>query len=97
MSAIDLFGQVPSDRPVGPKCGPQGGKHYTQPRGYAGMPGTGPEGKFCRDCAHYVRRQGGSRCHPKCLLMKPRWTAGRGSDILARSPACSRFHEDTTP
>lgn len=59
---------------------PERGKHYIQPRGYAYHPGTGPEGETCGSCKHDVP---GRRWH-KCGLR----TGGRGSDILARSPAC---------
>ena len=97
MPERDLFGPVPEGAPIGPKRGPKGGKHYVRPNGYVGIPGTGPDGKHCRDCDHYVRHQGGANTYPKCLLCKPRWTAGRGSDILARSPACSRFQETPMP
>jgi hypothetical protein len=69
------------------------GKHYVEPRGYAAMPGTGPEGKTCRDCAHYCRRPNVAGNYSKCGLNYARWTGGRGSDILARSPACHRFNE----
>lgn len=89
----DLFGKAPEHAPVGPKRGPQGGKHYVRPMGYGGIPGTGPAGMHCRDCEHYVSRQGNTRTYPKCGLNRARWTSGRGSDILASSPACSRFKE----
>lgn len=74
--------------PPGPR-----GKHYVEPRGYAGMPGTGPAGQTCHDCAHYRTVAGGSRTFPKCALNRAKWTGGRASDILARAPACSRFEE----
>lgn len=67
------------------------GKHYVEPRGYAALPGTGPEGKTCRDCAHYTHKGGVAGNYPKCGANRARWTGGRGSDILARAPACSRF------
>lgn len=89
----DLFGPVPEGARIGPKRGPKGGKHYVRPNGYAGIPGTGPDGKRCMDCDHYCRHQGGANTYPKCRLRKATWTAGRASDILARSPACSRFQE----
>jgi hypothetical protein len=62
----------------------QRGKHYVQPRGYFYHPGTGPEGETCGSCKHISP---GRRWH-KCGLNRARWTHGRGSDILARSPAC---------
>lgn len=69
------------------------GKHYVEPRGYAHTPGTGPQGETCKSCRHYTRVCGGNRAFPKCGLMENRWTHGRGSDILAASPACKKWEE----
>jgi len=88
----DLFGDVPQPL-THSKCGPKGGKHYTRPNGYAGAPGRGPAGETCGSCAH-ICRQGnysGSKRWLKCALAKGKWTNGRGSDILARSPACEKW------
>ncbi|MCR9218948.1 MAG: hypothetical protein NXI21_01860 [Alphaproteobacteria bacterium] len=63
-------------------------------RGHAGQPGRGPEGKTCRDCAHYCRVKGGARRHLKCGLMEPHWTRGPGSDIRAKDPACQHFEAE---
>lgn len=90
---INLFGERPNSQPIAPCLGPMGGKHYTLPQGYAGTPGTGPQGKTCRHCAHYASVDGGTKSYPKCLRTKPNWTRGRASDILASSPAC-QFFED---
>ena len=67
------------------------GKHYVEPRGYVGRPGTGPKDKQCRHCAHYCHKGGVAGSYPKCGLNRARWTGGRGSDILASAPACNRF------
>jgi len=72
------------------------GKHYIEPRGYAAMPGSGPQGKTCRDCTHYTRAGSGYRRFPKCGLARAKWTGSRGSDILARAPACRRFEDELT-
>lgn len=56
-------------------------------RGYADMPGTGPDGETCRTCVHCVVQSGFS----KCYLMAFRWTKGFATDILQRSPACKRW------
>lgn len=61
----------------------QRGKHYIEPRGYYFHPGTGPAGETCGSCQH---RTHGS--YIKCELSRARWTGSRGTDILARSPAC---------
>lgn len=64
----------------------------TVKNGYAAVPGTGPEGKTCRDCAHKHRMGNyGSKSYIKCELRRDTWTHGEGTDILARSPACSKF------
>lgn len=78
---IDLFGEAPVQTlPTG--------KHYTRPMGYRAMPGTGPVGETCGSCAHLAKVRM-SRSYPKCGLMRPVWTHGRGTDVLVRSPACS--------
>lgn len=66
------------------------GKHYVEPKGYIEPPGTGPAGKTCRDCKHYTLNRM-AKSYPKCGLNRARWTGGRGSDILAKAPACRRF------
>jgi hypothetical protein len=64
----------------------------TQPKGYAAAPGTGPEGKTCRDCQHkHTMSNTGAKSWIKCDLMRAAWTHGPGSDIRAGSPACRRF------
>jgi len=89
VSDHDLFGEIPAQVIDAPK--PKG----TQPKGYAGIPGSGPEGKKCRHCAHYIiRYTPAGYTHPKCDLMRHRWTSGRGSDIKVSSPACGRFEPE---
>lgn len=61
-----------------------------QPKGYAMKPGTGPAGETCGSCAHLVRKQV-SKTYLKCELARGIWTGGRGSDVLARSPACGKW------
>jgi hypothetical protein len=64
----------------------------TEPKGYAAVPGSGPEGKTCRDCKHKnTMSNTGAKSWIKCDLMKAAWTHGPGSDIRAGSPACRRF------
>lgn len=60
--------------------------------GYAAQPGTGPEGMTCKQCEH-KRSMGnyGGKHFIKCELRRATWTNGEGTDILARSPACSKF------
>lgn len=90
----DLLGRLPAIPLVLVEAKPRG-KHYVQPMGYAGMPGTGPEGKRCMDCDHYTHQGGVAGSYPKCGANRARWTGGRRSDILARSPACNKFQETT--
>jgi hypothetical protein len=68
----------------------QRGKHYVEPRGYYYHPGTGPAGETCGSCQN---RMAGRR-YSKCQLNRPKWTHGRGSDILARSPACKYWEPE---
>jgi hypothetical protein len=60
------------------------------PKGYAALPGTGPEGETCGSCRYLYRRQY-AKTYLKCELMKPYWTGGQGSDIRAKTPACRRW------
>lgn len=84
MPDYDMFGKVP-EQVIAKSAG-------TQPKGYAGLPGSGPDGMTCRQCDHYIIRYTASGyTHPKCGLMRHAWTNGRGSDIKVSSPACSRF------
>lgn len=69
-----------------------GQRKPTVKNGYAAPPGTGPEGKKCKDCAHKnSMSNGGAKHFIKCNLRRATWTHGEGTDILARSPACSKF------
>lgn len=69
------------------RAGPKGGKHYVQPRGYGGRPGTGPKGETCGTCKNCVRMRRWS----KCDLARKAWTGGRGTDILVRTAACDKW------
>jgi hypothetical protein len=60
-------------------------------RGYVAPPGTGPEGETCRSCQHSVKRGGTAGTFYKCALNRSKWTGGYGTDILLRSPACSKW------
>ena len=60
------------------------------PRGYAALPGTGPDGETCKSCEHIVRLAYG-KVYRKCGLMEHIWTGGPRSDILAGAPACRRW------
>lgn len=81
---LDLFGQPV---PVPIELKKKRGFYSTEKKGYAALPGTGPEGQTCRKCAHYRTPWG----FPKCGLMERYWTHGAGSDIKAASPACKEF------
>lgn len=58
-------------------------------KGYAGVPGTGPEGETCRSCRHLYKVQGGNKAFPKCALRAA--TRGPATDVLMKSPACARW------
>ena len=90
---LDLFGDDVPTPTAGstarPRVGPQGGKHYVKPWGYFAPPGTGPKGETCQTCRHCVACGHSSHRYLKCLRAQGKWTHGRKTDILARSPACS--------
>ena len=65
-----------------------------QKRGHAGIPGTGPEGETCGTCAHCARLNHAANAYHKCLLCRPRWTHGPGTDIRKRDAACSFWRRD---
>lgn len=88
MTDTDLFGEPV----IGALPCVNGGKRKTVAKGYAAPPGSGPPGETCKTCEHYARIRRGNT-YRKCALMKPHWTGGPGTDILARSPAC-RFWEE---
>jgi hypothetical protein len=56
---------------------------------YAAWPGTGPDGETCGSCKHCVRAWNGR--YRKCGLLRSIWTGGPGTDIKARSAACSKW------
>lgn len=70
------------------------GKHYVEPRGYAMPPGTGPQGETCAGCEHYERMGRSKKRWAKCAIRTGK-THGRGTDILAGSPACSKWMRAT--
>ena len=80
----DLFGNPVSDRTLPTPTGEKR-KHSGMARGYAGTPGRGPQGHFCRDCKHAYCRSFSKR-YWKCNLVKP--TGGPATDIRLKSPAC---------
>lgn len=81
---VDLFGQEVRATTA---------KRKERPNGYAARPGSGPKGKTCKGCQHYVRRQSGNGVYLKCALLERCWTHGYGTDIRAGSPACVMFVE----
>jgi len=64
-----------------------------EPNGYAGRPGSGPDGETCKSCQHLVRNRQ-SKTYLKCGLMSAFWTASRRTDVLARSPAFQYWERD---
>ena len=87
VTPLDLFGEEIIG-PVGPLPPSVKGKRKTKLNGYAAPPGSGPKGERCNTCINFVRHGGHARHYLKCLLMRPSWTSGPGTDILAKSPAC---------
>lgn len=88
---LDLFGQEIKEAPVS-----NAKRKPTVRKGYAGIPGRGPEGETCRTCEHSrLCGQGHAKTFYKCVLVKRIWTHGQGTDILAKSPACERWQAKT--
>jgi hypothetical protein len=65
-------------------------RREARPAGYAARPGTGPQGETCKSCGH-CRARCLSKTYHKCGLMVAAWTHGRATDVLLRSPACSKW------
>lgn len=72
------------------------GRKDPVPAGYANIPGTGPKGETCRTCRNLVRVEH-ARTYLKCGLNRAAWTGGRKTDVLANSPACSRWAAELEP
>lgn len=83
-----LFGGTePARRYASPaKCSPK-------PAGYAAAPGTGPEGESCGTCGHCRVRTAQGRRFYKCGLMVASWSKDRGTDVVLKSPACTRWEK----
>jgi hypothetical protein len=64
-----------------------------QGKRYAGMPGTGPEGRTCHSCAFKTYGATGNRGprYPKCG--KTKWTHGDATTIKTSTPACHLYEE----
>ena len=88
----DLLGEVPPamERVKPPsKRSPPGAFAYPAP------PGTGPQGKTCRDCVSCVPTPTATR-HYKCLKNKARWGCTNLTDIKVRMNACRLFEQMPT-
>lgn len=57
---------------------------------YAGLPGSGPKDKKCKDCGHFLRIVR-SKTFFKCGL--GRVTNGKATDIKATAPSCLHFSD----
>ena len=90
LALFDMPGVVTTTAEIKPvrvdKYGKPRGKHYTQPRGYAFNPGTGPANETCGTCKFIGKVRRWAKCYHDFARRKH--THGRGSDILVRSPAC---------
>jgi hypothetical protein len=88
--AADLFGL---DRALTPEERRKLSRRDPEPRGHAGIPGSGPAGETCGSCKHLCRNQM-AKVYLKCGLNRQMWTGGRASDVRARDLAC-KFWEAT--
>ncbi len=93
----DLFGNPQPLIPDGPAMTPAERRKATRkeptPRGYAATPGTGPAGETCGSCAHEAIVVHAKNYH-KCDASQTKWTGGRATDILVRSPACAKWEPE---
>jgi hypothetical protein len=92
VSDLDLLGDPVrvQDFPGAPRK-----RKEAKPWGYFAPPGSGPQGHTCGDCEHhYLNRL--AKTYHKCYLAKAKWTGGRATDILVRSPACSGWSSNTS-
>jgi hypothetical protein len=96
--AIDMTALVAKASAHRAILGPDSRKRKpTVPQGYAAQPGTGPEGKTCRDCRYkQTHSNTGAKSWIKCELRRATWTHGPGTDIRASSPACAKFAPKVT-
>lgn len=85
-----LFGERSTPRAYVPA-----GVFSAKPNGYAAPPGSGPADQTCGTCAHCRQRTVHSRHFYKCALAMHAWSRERSTDILLKSPACSRFTAGT--
>lgn len=92
MTELDMFGH--RINPQGAMTDAERKRMYRRaasvPRGYAGAPGSGPDGEQCRTCNHFFRHQL-SKTYFKCKLNRAKWTGGPKTDIKATSPACEKW------
>lgn len=87
---IDLFGaEIAQPLPPPPNGEPRK-RGETPRRGYAAQPGSGPANETCRSYIHSTANQM-ANTYWKCALMRDKWTGGRGTDIVLKSPACSKW------
>jgi hypothetical protein len=87
IEAVNIFGEPITLQPLH-------GKSYIEPRGYAGIPGTGPAGETCGTCAHAVREKRSAKSWIKCDKNRANWTGGRATDILAGTAACNKWEAE---
>jgi len=91
MPERDLFGNEVAEE-ARPVFGEKPKRRTTPAKGYAASPGTGPEGEACRTCRFLVAKHMAKIYH-KCALMRHCWSGGRGTDVLVKSLACSRWEK----
>lgn len=70
--------------------------YSAKPNGYAATPGSGPADQTCGTCANCRQRTVHGKHFYKCVLMVAAWSRDRITDIVLKSPACSR-HQPGTP
>ena len=76
----DLFGNTPEKLEDRYK-----GRHGAHPA----RPGTGPEGRICKDCRYCKKLEYHTRTYYKCEMVV--WTHGLGTDLRLKDEACGWF------
>ena len=70
-----------------PDMFPGGGEYKST--AYPAAPGSGPDGKQCRNCVHFYRSHTGARGYSKCELRSG--SHSTSTDISMYSKACHFF------
>ena len=91
MNYTDLLG----DEVRVPVTPAPGKRREPTPAGYYAPPGTGPTGETYKSCEYSYLKGGVAGRYFNCRKALAKWTGGRKTDILLRSPGCSGWEART--